>query len=179
MVSNSKAIPWYYFLFGGGVIVVAFILIHKAMYKTTAKVATTNQDTNSTRGQRNNNPLNIRPLKKTQPGQTGISDNFIVFSSIEYGYRLGIKLLWEYWADHDCKTIRRIITRWAPAEVDHNTTATYIAFVAKDSGINADKLLNFNDRSDYDKVMIAMSVYESKIRPTETQLNKAWELASK
>lgn len=181
MVSKSKELPWYYFLFGGVGIVIAFIIFHKMKNttSTTAKVATTNQDTDLTRGQRNNNPLNIRPLKNKQPGQTGVSGNFIVFSSIEYGYRTAIKLLWEYWADHDCKTIRKIVTRWAPPEVDNNNTANYIASVSKDSGISPDKLLNFNSREDYDKVIVGMSVFESRLRPTANQLNKAWELASK
>lgn len=180
MVSKSKELPWYYFLFGGVGIVIAFIIFHKMKNTTTttAKVASSNQDTDATRGQRNNNPLNIRPLKKEQLGQTGVSGNFIVFSSVEYGYRTAIKLLWEYWADHDCKTIRKIVTRWAPPTVDHNKTAEYIAFVSKDTDILPDKILNFNTREDYDKIISAMSFNESRLRPTLQQLNKAWELAS-
>jgi hypothetical protein len=183
MVSKTKELPWYYFLFGGVAVVISFIIFHKMNYKTTAKVASSNEDKGFTLGQKNNNPLNIRPSVNKWEGQTdvssGASGKFAVFKNIEFGYRAAIKLLWTYWDKHDCKTIRKIINRWAPAGVDNNHTKAYIDFVSKDSGILPDTLLNFNSRDDYDKVIVSMSQFESKMRPTKEQLNKAWELAGK
>lgn len=180
MVSKSKELPWYYFLFGGVAVVISFIIFHKMNYKTTAKVAPTNQDKDLTIGQKNNNPTNIRPSTNKWKGEvSGAKGNFVKFDTVENGYRAAIKLLWTYWDKHDCKTIRKIINRWAPAGVDNNHTTNYINFVSKDSGISPDKLLNFNSREDYDKVIVGMSVFESRLRPTANQLNKAWELASK
>lgn len=174
VTGNGKKLPFIYFLLGGFLIVVLFIIIHKMKNAQPAEV---NQDLDKTKGQRNNNPLNIRPFGKKQPGQTGVtSDKFIVFESVEYGYRTAIKLLWEYYIEGN-NTIRKIVNKWAPPKVDNNSTSNYVAFVAKQSGIAADKKLNFNTRDDYDKVIIAMSQYESGMRPTTAQLNKAWELS--
>ncbi len=185
MVSKSKELPWYYFLLGSVAVVISFIIFHKMKKTTTttAKVATSNQDKDLRIGQKNNNPTNIRPSSNKWIGETGVSNGasgkFVVFDSIENGYRAAIKLLWTYWDKHDCKTIRKIINRWAPSGVDNNHTTNYINFVSKDSGILPDKLLNFNTREDYDKIIVGMSQFESEMRPTKEQLNKAWELASK
>jgi len=180
MVSKSKDIPWYYFLFGSVGIVIAFILFHKMSYKTTAKVATSNQDNDLNLGQKNNNPLNIRPSADKWLGETrtsnGLTGKFVQFKSIEYGYRAAIKLLWTYWDKHDCKTIRQIVTRWAPPT--ENKTEAYIAAVCFDTGILANTLLDFTKRDDYDKLLSAMSFHETNMRPTTEQLNKAWQLAS-
>jgi hypothetical protein len=177
MVKAKELSPWYFYSFG--FLVISIFLIIRNMKNKPLVTSTTNQDKNATLGQRNNNPLNIRPLATAQPGQISTYKNFIVFKSIEYGYRCAIKLLWEYYSTHGCNTIAKIVTRWAPPTVDNNKTAEYIAFVSKDSGIGPNERLDFTTRSDYNKVLVAMSVNESRIRPTQQQLDEAWALSQK
>lgn len=101
-----------------------------------------------TRGMRNNNPLNIRRGANKWLGEVdsirGVRDaDFCQFSSLMYGYRAAIKILLTYQSKYGCKTIRKIINRWAPP-IENNTRA-YINRVVNDinkaqpnAGITAD-----------------------------------------
>lgn len=87
------------------------------------------------RGYRNNNPGNIdwNPKNKWQ-GQTGIEatgspPRFAAFSSPEYGIRAMALLLTTYQDRHNCRTIRQMITRWAPS--NENNTDAYVSAVAR------------------------------------------------
>lgn len=105
-----------------------------------------------TRGMRNNNPLNIERSSNKWLGEVdsinGVHDaTFCQFSSLAYGYRAAIKILLTYQSKHGCKTIRQIISRWAPPK--ENNTKAYIARVVKDvnkaqpnAGITADTELD-------------------------------------
>lgn len=96
--------------------------------------------TGLTRGERNNNPGNI--VKSNNPWLGKIAGNdsrFETFSSPQYGIRALAKLLTNYIGDgHD--TIRKIITRYAPAL--ENDTNGYIASVVRQTGISADTVLS-------------------------------------
>jgi hypothetical protein len=90
-----------------------------------------------TRGERNNNPGNIR-ISSTQwlgkiPGHDAA---FETFSSVEYGIRALAKILITYQEKHGLKTIRQIINRWAPPS--ENDTNSYVNSVARDVGVGAD-----------------------------------------
>jgi len=93
------------------------------------------------RGIRDNNPGNLRYGKFAQQhGATG-SDNsgFAMFQSMEDGIKAAIALLKSY-AARGYDTIRKIISRWAPA--GENNTAAYINTVAKALGLSADAHLD-------------------------------------
>lgn len=84
----------------------------------------------TTRGIRNNNPLNIRKGCKwigLRPTQTDKS--FCQFTSMIYGVRAGFITLRTYIRKHKCKTIEDIISRWAPPK--ENDTTAYIRAVAR------------------------------------------------
>ena len=92
-----------------------------------------------TRGQRNNNPLNIRRSADRWKGaRTEQTDkNFVQFETMAYGYRAAWKVLESYWK-HFCGkceaySVRNIIGRWAPP--DENDTENYIRTVVKLSGL--------------------------------------------
>lgn len=89
------------------------------------------------RGIRNNNPLNIR---FTRPhlwlGQTdGTDKEFCTFRSMEWGLRAGLYLLTKYHRQYALRTVKAIISRWAPPS-DGNDTASYILEVTNTLGGN-------------------------------------------
>ena len=105
------------------------------------------------RGIRNNNPLNIRLSKDKWQGQinpsgnANVNDNnsslkgeavFCVFSSMEYGWRAAFVILCRtYYGKYGLKTIRGIVTRWAPPK--ENNTEAYIRHVSDYTGIGPDR----------------------------------------
>jgi hypothetical protein len=65
---------------------------------------------------------------------------FCVFETMAYGWRAAFRLLCHtYYKKYGLKTIRAIITRWAPPK--ENDTQYYIRSVAERTGIGADREL--------------------------------------
>ena len=109
------------------------------------------------RGIRNNNPLNIRLSKDKWQGQinpsgnANVNDNannsspkgdaeFVQFYSMEYGWRAAFVILCRtYYGKYGLKTIRDIVSRWAPAK--ENNTEAYIRHVSDYTGIAPNKVL--------------------------------------
>ena len=92
-----------------------------------------------TRGQRNNNPLNIRhSTDRWQGARIQQTDpSFVQFESMAYGYRAAWRTLESYWK-HFHRTnqyfnVTNIIGRWAPPT--ENDTQSYIRTVLKLSGL--------------------------------------------
>lgn len=98
------------------------------------------------RGFRNKNPGNIRPLpggKKWQ-GQVGIDyagskEGYVIFSSFVWGIRAMARDL-KVKAGRGLNTIEKIIPVYAPAG-DNNDVQAYIASVEKHSGVNRKTVL--------------------------------------
>ena len=107
------------------------------------------------RGIRNNNPLNIRRSKDKWQGQINPSGNgnvngngnnsspkgdaeFVQFYTMEYGWRAAFVILCRtYYGKYGLKTIRDIVSRWAPAK--ENNTEAYIRHVSDYTGIGPDR----------------------------------------
>jgi len=96
------------------------------------------------RGIRNNNPLNIRLSKDKWQGQRPPSNSpegekvFCQFSTMEYGWRAAFVILCKtYYVKYKLRTIRDIVSRWAPA--NENNTAAYIRHVSDYTGIGPDR----------------------------------------
>jgi hypothetical protein len=91
-----------------------------------------------TRGERNNNPGNLRHTSPEIAWQ-GLSavqsdPDFLQFNDVLHGIRaMHINLL-TYFNSYGLKTITGIINRWAPPK-DHNATAAYIIKVSNRMGI--------------------------------------------
>ena len=83
---------------------------------------------NTTRGLRNNNPLNIRhSADRWQGARVEQTDkSFVQFSTMAYGYRAGWKTLETYWNHFRREgkpfNVKNIVARWAPP-AENNTTA--------------------------------------------------------
>lgn len=97
---------------------------------------------NQTRGERNNNPGNLRPGNYTWQGQTGVADNFVVFSDAVYGIRAIAKDLMTKYA-RGLDTVQKIISVYAPPS--ENLTGAYVASVAQAIGVGANSPLNLGD----------------------------------
>lgn len=109
------------------------------------------------RGFRNGNPGNIdfNPANKWQ-GQVGIEQRerngpdftprFAVFTSAMWGIRAILRLLIRYQDDHDLRTVRAVLARWAPGH--ENNTDAYVAAVAKAIGREPDQVLDLHTVED-------------------------------
>ena len=107
------------------------------------------------RGIRNNNPLNIRLSSDKWQGQINGKGNidgnsslsseraggeavFCQFTSMEYGWRAAFVILCKtYYGKYKLRTIRDIVSRWAPAK--ENNTPAYIRHVSDYTGIGPDR----------------------------------------
>lgn len=96
-------------------------------------------------GEKLNNPFNLRTGCEWV-GLTGESRGFCIFDSMKNGIRAAFITLRTYYQVHGLRTIRSIITRWAPAT--ENNTEGYIYKVAKRLGKQPDKTLNFETSDD-------------------------------
>ena len=92
------------------------------------------------RGIRNNNPLNIRKSADKWQGLSTLQEDreFFKFVSMEWGWRAAFVILCKtYYGKYKLRTIRDIVTRWAPAK--ENNTPAYIRHVSDYTGIGPDR----------------------------------------
>lgn len=130
------------------------------------------------RGIRNNNPGNLRrtsdPWQGLIPRQT--DREFFTFKSEVYGIRALARTLIAYQDNHRLRTIRQIISRWAPAS--ENNTGAYIDAVAKSTGLDADRPLDMHRFEQLEAVVKAIIRHENGQQPyTDAQITKALVLA--
>ena len=106
---------------------------------------------NEPRGIRNNNPLNIRKSADKWQGQINANVNandnnsspkgdaeFVQFYTMEYGWRAAFVILCKtYYGKYKLRTIRDIVSRWAPPK--ENNTPAYIRHVSDYTGIGPDR----------------------------------------
>lgn len=92
------------------------------------------------RGIRNNNPGNIRSGDSWR-GLSGVDDaGFVIFSGPEWGIRAMTVLIRNYRNLYGIRTIRGIVSRWAPT--NENDTGAYISSVSQQTGIGPDQDLS-------------------------------------
>ena len=92
------------------------------------------------RGIRNNNPLNIRKSSDRWQGLSTLQEDreFFKFVSMEWGWRAAFVILCKtYYGKYKLRTIRGIVSRWAPAK--ENNTPAYIRHVSDYTGIGPDR----------------------------------------
>ena len=92
------------------------------------------------RGIRNNNPLNIRKSGDKWQGLKTLQEDkeFFQFETIEWGWRAAFVILCKtYYGKYKLRTIRDIVSRWAPAK--ENNTPAYIRHVSDYTGIGPDR----------------------------------------
>ncbi len=130
------------------------------------------------RGIRNNNPGNLR---KTNDKWQGLTDPqtdavFCTFKSPIYGIRALARTLIAYQDDHNLRTIRQIISRWAPTL--ENDTVAYIKAVVETTGFTPDQTLDMHTYNHLKPLVQAIIKHENGQQPyTATQIDKALVLA--
>lgn len=127
------------------------------------------------RGLRNNNPGNIRKNSDVFQGEKTSSDKeFKQFKSMAYGYRAIFKILSNYGRNYHLKTIRQMISRWAPE--NENNTDAYIKAVSDYAGIPADDPINVNDREQMIRIVAGMSKVENGREADMSDVITGWSL---
>ena len=101
--------------------------------------------TRPARGERNNNPGNIRHGSKWQGLSAQQTDkDFCQFVSPEYGIRAIYKLLQTYQKKYELNTVESIIDRYAPP--NENNTVGYINRAAKDIGVSVNEPISVSSK---------------------------------
>ena len=130
-----------------------------------------------TRGERNNNPLNIRKVAgqhwrgEALPQRGSGEGAFYCFESMAYGLRAAFCLLRTYRNKYKANCICDIITRWAPPS--ENDTGEYIRTVCKLTGFGGKERLT---EKDWPKLVKAMALIESQMKLSDELLERAWKL---
>lgn len=127
------------------------------------------------RGLRNNNPLNIRQSADRFVGEVQPSGDkaFKQFETMVYGYRAAFRILKNYINNYKCDTIRKIISRWAPA-TENNTTA-YVMTVSSCAGISPDEPISADNREMMIRIVSAMSYVENGVEADMVDVMDGWE----
>jgi len=132
------------------------------------------------RGIRNNNPLNIRRSGDKWQGLKALQEDreFFQFSEMEWGWRAAFRILCNtYYNKYKLRTIRAIVSRWAPN--NENNTAAYIRHVSDYTGIGPDKVLASPKECPTDWLLIgyAMAVVENGKALPAVPMLKGFSLA--
>ena len=134
-----------------------------------------------TRGERNNNPLNIRRSKAQWLGMRDFPTDkqFCEFQNITWGFRAAFMLLSTYYLKHKCCTIRQVITRWAPPS--ENNTANYIDLVCSATKLRPDDLLPapLKDMNTWCSIVRAMAKMECGKWWPISVVAAGWHLATR
>lgn len=122
------------------------------------------------RGLRNNNPGNLRPGREPWLGQSAQQGDpdFLVFATPEFGLRALIRTLCTYRTAHGCRTVRALISRWAPAT--ENDTEAYVQAVARHCGVGPDAEIEVFDPRTMTALVEAIIRRENGVQPYAPEL---------
>ncbi len=123
--------------------------------------STTTSNSGDPRGFRNNNWLNIRISNNNWQGKrTDNTDgSFEQFETPEQGIRAAAKNIKTY-ASRGLNTIKDIISTWAPAS-DNNNTSSYITNVSRRMGVDPNAQIDVNNPDVMTNLLAAMTVSEN------------------
>lgn len=128
------------------------------------------------RGYRNCNPGNIRISKTVYKGEVVPSQDtaFKQFSSMAYGFRAMFVLLHYYYHRLGLKTVRQIISRYAP-ESENNTNA-YVKWVSDAIFKGADIPIDIASRDEMVLIVAAMAKVENGYPANIDDIIEGWNL---
>ena len=130
------------------------------------------------RGSRNNNPLNLRVGNNWKGEVSRPADHaFEQFTEMKWGVRAAFIVLRNYIVRHKCNTIRKIISRWAPA--NENNTLAYIATVSQRANIQPDEVINVDNTCQMIALLLAMCFVENGQEISLDDVVEGWLLANK
>ena len=128
------------------------------------------------RGIRNNNPLNIRVGNNWKGEVSQPTDHtFEQFTEMKWGVRAAFIVLRNYIQRHQLNTIRKIITRWAPAS--ENNTQRYIDMVSQLADINPTEAIRYEHKERMGRLVDAMIRVECGQPVERSIIEKGYDLA--
>ena len=137
----------------------------------------------TSRGMRNNNPLNIRHSADRWEGARAeqTDKSFVQFETLAYGYRAAWKVLESYWKHSKEKrepyTVETIIRRWAPPT--ENPTDAYVRTVLSLTSLGGKEHLPRPFMGymleKLARLLAAMTVMECGIPLKEVDMDAIWE----
>lgn len=134
-----------------------------------------NGNSDLTRGQRNNNPLNIKHGNNWR-GETSkpLDEVFESFEDVKYGIRAATIILGNYRKKHGLKTIRQIIQRWSATDQE-----PYILFISRKLGVSPEIDYDVTKKPAVIELIKAMHVFENgKAYLTEDEIREGVDLAN-
>lgn len=113
-----------------------------------------------TRGERNNNPTNIRRGGIHWFGESDAQTDpdFVVFVGMEYGIRAAAKVLQSY-GDRGISSLGEIVATWAPSS--ENDTQAYVADVSARTGFDQGEKLDLKDQETLVSLIRALIWHEN------------------
>jgi hypothetical protein len=113
---------------------------------------------------RYNNPgaVEFKPWMSAYGATLGPNGRYAQFGSPDQGYQVMSRILDTYQNKHGLNTVGGIVNRWAPPQVDNNSTSQYAASVAKRLGVDPNAPLTPEQRPG---LMQAMAAYEAGRAP--------------
>ena len=116
-----------------------------------------------TRGERDNDPGNLRRDATPWLGLVPLADStekvFCTFDTAINGIRALCKVLLSYQRLDQCKTLARVISRYAPGT--ENDTSAYLTDVVARTGIGAGETLELENANELANVARAIIVHEN------------------
>lgn len=132
------------------------------------------------RGIRNNNPLNIRYVKKNNwKGRKLDKEDaeFEEFVSQSWGYRAAFLILYKYMTIYRLRTVFQLCARWAPLN-DNNDTMGYVRFVCKRLGCSQNDEISFVDVERMVNLASAMTEMECGVKANKWLVYSGYILAA-
>lgn len=127
------------------------------------------------RGLINRNPGNIRHDGIRWQGEAdGTDKSFKTFGSMPYGYRAMFVTLNTYQKKYGLRTIREMVSRWAPPSENH--TELYIVKVSEWSRIGPDTKITTTNRDVMTPIVAAMSRMENGVEAVLSDVEAGWRL---
>ncbi len=128
------------------------------------------------RGLANCNPGNIRHSASRYRGEVRPSRDaaFKQFESLEWGYRALFVTLRTYARKYGLKSIREMISRWAPPS--ENATESYIRAVCERTGFSPDEPLDTHNKHHMMPLAAAISEVENGTPADLRTIARAWQL---
>lgn len=134
----------------------------------------------STRGYRNNNPLNIRISSNNWKGEIKPSadGSFCQFTTMAYGFRAAMVCIRTYIRKYNLQTIQEIINRWAPWKDGNNPTsyANKVVNTWPELFTSKDFVIDYTNAEHMTKLVYAMAIVENGTEPVMSDCYEAFEL---
>lgn len=154
-------------------------IFSKGMTKTIKEKRYPNPE-ESSRGYRNNNPLNIRISSTDWQGMIPTPQNgdgaFVQFTNMAYGFRAAMRNIRTYIKSYGLNTVQEIIQKWAPPT--ENNTSKYVTDVCRLSGLQPGTIISQTGAVQMMALVKAMAYIENGYycKNIDSYINQAWNL---